>query len=157
MPGTKIIILRMRELVYTGIFVGIGILLVVLLYFMFWGKDDSRGENETADSTINYQAGVYTKELAFGESTVNLKVALDTDHVKSVEIEPLDESVTTMYPLMQPAVETISEQLAAGVTVEDIEMSEESQYTQEMILGAVEEILVENTRENGNNKDAEKK
>lgn len=146
MPGTKIIILRMRELVYTGIFVGIGILLVVLLYFMFWGKDDSQASKETADNTINYQAGVYTRELAFGESTVSLKVALDTDHVKSVEIEPLDESVTTMYPLMEPAVETISEQLAAGVTIEDIQLSEESQYTQEMILGAVEEILAENVR-----------
>lgn len=147
MPGTKIIILRMRELVYTGIFVGIGILLVVLLYFMFWGKNDNQGGSERADINTNYQAGVYTKELVFGESTVSLKVALDTDHVKSVEIEPLDESVTTMYPLMQPVVETISEQLAAGVTIEDIAMSEESQYTQEMILGAVEEILVENTQE----------
>lgn len=152
MPATKIVILRMRELIYTGVFVAIGILLLVLMFFMFWGKDSKGEKQKTGENKVSYQAGVYTKELAFGESTVSLQVSLDTDHVKSVEIVPLDESVTTMYPLMEPAVETISKQLAAGVATENIELTEESQYTQEMILHAVEEILAENTKGKAGNK-----
>lgn len=153
MPGTKIVILRMRELIYTGVFALIAIILLVLMFFMFWGKDSKEKKQDVGENKVNYQAGIYTKELAFGESTVSLQVSLDTDHVKSVEIVPLDESVTTMYPLMEPAVETISEQLAAGVTTEEIELTEESKYTQEMILNAVDEILKENTKGSTKNKE----
>lgn len=152
MPSTKIVILRMRELIYTGVFALIAIILLVLMFFMFWGNDSKEEKQEAGVSGVNYQAGIYTKELAFGESTVSLQVSLDTDHIKSVEIVPLDESVTTMYPLMEPAVETISKQLAAGVTPDNIELTEESQYTQEMILNAVEEILAENTKGSAKNK-----
>ena len=35
---TKIVVLHMKELIYTAIFVGLGILLVVLLLFMFLPK-----------------------------------------------------------------------------------------------------------------------
>lgn len=146
MPGTKIVILRMREVIYTAIFVGLGILLLIILFFMFWpGKDEKTGQRAETGSEVQYQAGVYTKEIKIGEATVDLQVALDQDHVKSVKIVPLDESVTTMYPLMEPAVNTISEQLAAGTSVEEIELSEESQYTQEIIMKEVKSILNEET------------
>ena len=83
MPKTRIVILRMREVIYTAIFVGLGILLLIILFFMFWpGKD--RGSQETASDgqKKQYQAGVYTKELSMGDATVNLQVTLDEDHVK---------------------------------------------------------------------------
>ncbi len=35
MSKTKIVVLQMKELVYTGIFVGLGILLIILLIVMF--------------------------------------------------------------------------------------------------------------------------
>ena len=78
-----------------------------------------------------------------GDATVNLQVTLDEDHVKSVRIVPLDESVTTMYPLIEPAVETISEQLQAGKEIAEISLTDESQYTEQIILNAVQEIISE--------------
>ena len=38
---TKIVVLRMKELIYTGIFVALGILLILLLVYMFSPKDKS--------------------------------------------------------------------------------------------------------------------
>ena len=142
MPGTKIIILRMREVIYTAIFVGLGILLLIILFFMFWPKqgDTEQAANVSAGEA-EYQAGVYTKELKMGNATVNLQVTLDENTVKSVEIVPLDESITTMYPLMEPAVATISEQLQAGRDIKEISLTDESQYTQQIVVSAVEEIL----------------
>ncbi|MDO4165960.1 MAG: hypothetical protein Q4D32_00995 [Eubacteriales bacterium] len=144
MPGTKIIILRMREVIYTAIFVGLGILLLIILFFMFWpGKDSGAQDAAVKSQEKQYQAGVYTKELQMGDATVNLQVTLDEDHVKSVEIVPLDESITTMYPLVEPAVKTISEQLQAGTEVDEISLSDESQYTEQIVLNAVQEIIQE--------------
>lgn len=142
MPGTKIIILRMREVIYTAIFVGLGILLLIILFFMFWPKQgDTEQTAKVSTGETEYQAGVYTKELKMGNATVNLQVTLDENTVKSVEIVPLDESVTTMYPLMEPAVAAISEQLQAGTDIKELSLTDESQYTQQVVVGAVEEIL----------------
>ena len=52
---TKIVVLHMKELIYTLIFAGLGILLIFLLLFMFLpGKED--GESV---ETMRYVAGVY--------------------------------------------------------------------------------------------------
>ena len=42
---TKIVVLHMKELIYTAIFIGLGILLIALLLFMFFPK------KEKTDST----------------------------------------------------------------------------------------------------------
>ena len=49
---TKIIVLRMKEIIYTAIFVGLGILLILLLLVMFRpGK-----ESTPASAKAQYQA-----------------------------------------------------------------------------------------------------
>lgn len=124
-------------------FCGVGIILLLLIVYLFVGKGRSEGKQDTADANERYQAGIYTKDITLGESTASLEVALDTDHIKSVKIVPLDESITTMYPLMEPAVKSVSNQLAAGVAPEEVELTKESKYTQQIIVDAVEEILEE--------------
>ena len=53
---TKIIVLRMKELIYTGIFVALGILLIILLIAMFRpGKEDS-GQDSSIGNTGNTAA-----------------------------------------------------------------------------------------------------
>ena len=80
MRGTKIIVLRMKELIYTAIFAGVGIILLLLIVYLFVGKGRSEGKQDTADANERYQAGIYTKDITLGESTASLEVALDTDH-----------------------------------------------------------------------------
>lgn len=148
MSRTKIVILQMRELIYTAIFVGLGIILLILLFVMFWpGKG---GKEETAsvsgETQQEYEAGVYTKEIKIGDASVNIQLSLDEDNVKSVELINLDESVSTMYPLMEPTVEKISKQLAAGKAMDEIVVSEESQYTEKMIVEAVSEMMQEHRK-----------
>ena len=60
-----------------------------------------------------------------------------------MELVNLDESVSAMYPLMEPTVEKISKQLAAGNSVEEIALSEESQYTEKLIVEAVSTMMQE--------------
>lgn len=137
MSKTKIVIIQLKEIVYTAIFVGLGILLIILLVFMF--MPDKKGSNDTAEAL--YTPGVYTTQLSLGSTELNLEVVVDADHINSVSLVNIDDSVTTMYPLIKPAVDTISEQLSAGTSLEDVKMSEESQYTQTLLLDAIETAL----------------
>ena len=66
MSKTKIVVLHMKEIIYTAIFVGLGILLILLLVFMFLPKNtDSTSDN---DAPI-YKAGVYTSQMTLNNAT----------------------------------------------------------------------------------------
>lgn len=75
---TKIVVLHMKELIYTVVFVVLGILLVLLLVYMFLPdkKDDA------AQETMKYVAGVYTSSITFNDSTVDVEVVV----VKTISI-----------------------------------------------------------------------
>ena len=134
---TKIVVLHMKELIYTAIFVGLGILLVILLLFMFLpGKE--KGESVP---TMKYVAGVYSSSIMFHDNTVDVQVIVDEDHINSISMVNLDKTVTTMYPLMEPALESISKQVIERQTTEGITYNAENQYTSMVLLNAIENAL----------------
>ena len=134
---TKIVVLHMKELIYTLIFAGLGILLIFLLLFMFLpGKED--GESV---ETMRYVAGVYTSSIQFGEHAVDMQVIVDENRIQSVSMVNLDETVETMYPLMEPALENIADQVVEKQTTEGITHSADYQYTSVVLLNAIENAL----------------
>lgn len=140
MSNTKIVILRMKEIIYTAIFIGLGILLILLLLIMFHpGKSDT--VKDSSDEANKYTPGVYTTEVALGNNTVNLEIVLDSDHVNHIRLTSLNDTVETMYPLLSPTVENISSQLSNGVDVENVVLSSESQYTETLLLEAINKTL----------------
>ena len=134
---TKIVVLHMKELIYTAIFVGLGILLIILLLFMFLPKEE---EGESVP-TMNYVAGVYSSSIMFHDNTVDVQVIVDENRINSVSLVNLDETVTTMYPLMEPAVESIGQQVIEKQSTEGITYNSENQYTSMVILNAIENAL----------------
>lgn len=134
----------MKELVYTGIFVGLGILLVILLIVMFYPfhKDESAQETNSSGIEANaYIPGVYNSQLQLGDTSLNLEVAVDENQIKSVSLVNLDESITTMYPLVQPSLEYIEGELIAGTAIDDIAVNEKSKYTQAMLVDGIKNAL----------------
>ena len=95
----------MKELVYTGIFVGLGLLLIILLIVMFYpsGDEDTAAETTTAEAAV-YNPGIYNSQMQLGDTTLNLEIVVDESQIKSVSLVNLDESVTTMYPLDRKSV-----------------------------------------------------
>lgn len=134
---TKIVVLHMKELIYTLIFAGLGILLVILLLCMFLpGK--TKGDDVP---TMNYVAGVYTSSVMVGDNSVDVQVIVDESRIQSISLVNLDETVTTMYPLVQPALESIEEQVVLNQSTEGITYSTENQYTSVVLLNAIENAL----------------
>lgn len=134
---TKIVVLHMKELIYTLIFAGLGILLMILLLFMFLpGKEEN-----TAVPTMHYVAGVYTSSVLFGNHTVDVQVIVDESRIQSISMVNLDETVTTMYPLMQPTLENIRAQVIEKQSTDEITYSADNQYTSVVLLHAIENAL----------------
>lgn len=133
---TKIVVLHMKEMIYTLIFAGLGILLILLLIFMFLPKESKK----TAE-TMNYVAGVYTSTIQFNDNTIDVQVVVDESRIQSVSLVNLDETVTTMYSLMEPAVQEIASQVCEKQSTDNIAYSEDNPYTSMVILNAVKSAL----------------
>ena len=66
---------------------------------------------------------------------------MDENHIKHIAFVNLEDSVEAMYPLMEPALESISAQIYEKQSLEDIAYDENNQYTTEVLLSAIDEAL----------------
>ena len=133
---TKIVVVKGKEIIYTAIFLVLGICLIILLVNMF-GSDNSL----KTETTGKYIPGVYSSTITLGENTLNVSVAVDKDTISGVTIENLNETVTTMYPLLEPALNEINNQISVVDNVDEISYSKENQYTYIILNQAIKNAL----------------
>lgn len=137
---TKIVVLHLKELIYTGIFVVLGILFLLLLIIMFLPGKKTTPEASGADEG-RYTPGKYTTSLILGNSAVDVEVVVDDNNINSIRLVNLDEAVTTMYPLMEPALNDLASQICTKQSLEDITYSDDNKYTSQVLLDAITSAL----------------
>ncbi len=134
---TKIVVLHLKEVVYTAIFAALGILLVILLIFMFLPGRKGE-ENKTA---ARYAAGAYTSSLQLNGSAIDVEVVVDDNRINSISLVNLDEATAAMYPLMQPALDNISQQVYEKQSLEGVSYGDDNQYTSMALIQAIQAAL----------------
>ena len=193
--NTKIVVLRRKELLYTGIFAALGVLFVILLLMLLLpGKAaDTSGTPDSPDSTAEtvmpdnvadlgripqsaqtedvstgavadtgavdndgavldsvsgpvgtdntYIPGIYTTELILGSETVNVEVIVNDHAITSLSLADPDETLTTMYPLLEPTMDSLSEQICETQDLSQVTYSAETRYTSLVLLEAVKASL----------------
>ena len=136
---TRIVVLHLKELIYTGIFAALGILFLLLLIIMFLpGKEQAPQDGTGSDRFV---PGKYTTSVILGNSSVDVEVVVDADNINSVRLVNLDEAVATMYPLMEPALNDLADQICEKQSLEDISYSEDNKYTSQVLLEAISSAL----------------
>ena len=143
---TKIVVLHMKELIYTGIFAVLGVLFVILLILMFLpGKDTkdppAEPEPEVTETASLYIPGIYTTELVLGSESIDVEVIVDKNSITSIRMVNLNEAVTTMYPLLQPTFDSICGQVIEQQSLESISYASDSKYTSLVLLEAIQNSL----------------
>lgn len=170
---TKIVVLHLKELIYTGIFAALGILFIILMIIMFLPdkktnqpsdipaeprtnetqtNEPTPGETQPGNtpkstgsaqntSSVSYIPGVYSTAMHLGNHTVDVEVIVDKDNINSIRLVNLDEAVTTMYPLLEPAFDSLTAQIYEAQSLEDITYTNENKYTSLVLLQAIEASL----------------
>ena len=69
---TKIVVLHLKELIYTGIFVLFGILFLIMLIIMFVPKD-KKEESTVETPAATYVPGIYTTSLIINDNVVDVE------------------------------------------------------------------------------------
>lgn len=155
---TKIVVLKMKELIYTAVFVGLAILLVAIGWAMFRNGNgaDNKNANKTPQTTNSssserdtnasadpqqYIPGIYTASLPLSGQSLDVEVIVDSAQIKSVRLVNLQESVAAMYPLIEPTMSSLQTQILSSQSVESITFEDSSKYTAYVLVQAVQTAL----------------
>ena len=149
---TKIFVLHMKEVVYTGIFIFLGLIFLILLAIMFLPKSDAVDSSlETTESiepdsgqqpaASKFTPGIYAATLEVSGNNLELQVIIEQQGITDVSFTHLDESIETMYPLFTPVLENISSQLKNGIPLSNIAYDDSQKYTATILLNTIETIL----------------
>ena len=128
---TKIVVLRMKEIIYTAIFIGLAIFLILLFFFMFRSEKEAPAPTAESVSPAVYAPGVYSASLSLGRQNVS------PDRISAVTLVPLSDSVAAMYPLIQPSMDALSAQILESQSLEGLEYPAGSQYTSMALMNAI--------------------
>lgn len=132
MNSTKIVVIQLKELIMTVLFSVLGVILLGILIYIFVPKDKS------VDSI--YIPGKYTSSITLGDKNIDVEVTVDNNEILSIELLNLDEQQQVFYPLVEPAMANISEQIIDKQSL-DIDLSSNSSKTESIILEAIKQAL----------------
>lgn len=133
----KFMVFHLKELIYTLIFIVLGIFLIFMLVFMFKDKESKSEETGT------YTSGIYTSKINLNDASMELKLSVDENHINSITVESIDDAITTMYPLVMPAFEDIANQVVSTQSVDNIKFQDGSMYTYTLLLNSIEDLIEE--------------
>jgi uncharacterized protein with FMN-binding domain len=72
---------------------------------------------------------------------MELCVTVDYDHINSITLSNLDETIETLYPLMSPTLEELSATILATQSTQNITYPDENRYTSMLLIQAINEAI----------------
>ena len=141
MSNTKIVVVKLKELILTTALVLAGVVALMLMIFLISGNKTPSGNSGDTPTSALYHPGVYTSSMTLNDTTIHLELVCDANHINSVRLVNLDEAVETMYPLLNPALSDLELQLAKDVPVSELVLTDGSKYTQTLLIEAIEQTL----------------
>ena len=145
---TKIIVLHMKEVVYTAVFLALALILLLVVFLIMFGsgkKDSAKkpSASSTAASAENarYIPGIYTSTISLGNQTFDVQVDVEQDRITAISMNNLSETTAAMYPLMEPALDSIASQIYVNQTTEGLIYGEDDRYTSELLVSAINQAL----------------
>nr|WP_317348745.1 hypothetical protein [uncultured Blautia sp.] len=135
---TKIVVLHMKEIIYTGIFLLFLLILGVVMLFMFGPGKTKTTSTEASDL---YTPGIYRSSISLNGSSFDVEVTVNADQIRSIHLTNLSESTAAMFPLMEPSLEELASQIYSGVSLEQLKYSSDQKYTSMLLIQAIGDAL----------------
>ena len=133
---TKIVVVKMKHVILTGVLLGILLLMIIFAATYFFSGDEPK---PAVEETGMYTPGVYNTSVALGGAAIDVSVAVDS--INSISLENMTDSVETMYPLVEPAMNELVSQIVQNQSTDNISYANTSQYTSKVLLNAIDNTL----------------
>ncbi|MGE4214293.1 MAG: hypothetical protein AB7E42_05900 [Anaerotignaceae bacterium] len=134
MPGSKFMVIKLKELMKTAVFAVLGVAIIVALIYFAVGR--------LGDSQAVYNPGVYSSQIELQNGNVLVEVKVGKTKIKKVSVSSDSETVPVFYPLFNTVAEDIGKQVVKQQTTQ-LEIEGDGSVTTALILDAVDESLAQ--------------
>ena len=142
---TKILVLHLKEILYTAAFALLGILLVVLIVVLFLPSAKEKTTVESAESLstdqLKYKKGDYDANVTLGDQSLTLRVTVTDSSIEAISFIDLSEECKTMYSLLISSLEDLTKQILDTQSLDEIVYPDERKYTSMVLLDAIQKAL----------------
>ena len=135
---TKIVVLHMKEVIYTAIFLVLLIILGILVFFMFGSGKSSQ---VSSMGTSRYTPGIYRSSLSLNNNTFDVEVTVDADRISSIHLTNLSKTTAAMFPLIEPALDSLASQIYSSQSLENLDYPSDQKYTSAMLIEAIRKAV----------------
>ena len=142
MGKSRILVLQLKEILLTLGLIVLGIFIILLVIFIFKSDNEDQEVKSTfSQSQSHYIPGKYSKEFSLNDTMITMEITVDETIIKDITLSSKDEDLNTVYPLLESSLDDINKQLNEGVSLNDIEISNESKYTKQLLLNTINDVL----------------
>ena len=136
--STRIVVIKLKELISAAILVILAIILIIFLVIAFSNK---AATTSTKSAHAKYTAGVYSSTVTLNGNPIDIQVTVDENNINNIQMVNLSDSIATMYPLIQTSFDEISTKVCEAGSTENITYASENKYTATILLKAINSAL----------------
>ena len=138
MVKSRFLVLQMKDLIRMGIFVVIGLVLLVVLIMAIMPNGSNAGEMTFG----NFTPGTYTSYIIIHNQPIGVLVTVDENEIVEINLSQMAESQEVFYPLIRPTMAALSQQVIYRQST-DVEAPIEAAITSRILLDAINNALIQ--------------
>jgi len=135
MGGTKIIVLKLRQIIKSFLLTLGGLILIALLIILFLPKKD-------AENSGIYNPGSYYSQVMLQGKPIKIEVTVDQNKILRLKLNDINNTQKILYPLVQSTMQNLAHQVVQYQSG-DIPVSSNYPITEKFLLNAVQDALAQ--------------
>jgi len=112
MGGTKIFVLKLKDLIRIGVFALLGLALIILLLVLLVPRGRGAGPDEDpAYNSERFVPGTYASTIVLNDEPIQVRVTVSESDILMVYLEGMNDVLRTFFPLFEPRMRDLAEEV----------------------------------------------
>ena len=109
MGGTKIFVLRIKDVIRIGAIIVAGLVILGVLTVLFTSRTDQGGASHPEPTGALYIPGTYTASIILNDRPLDVIVTVTEYEIIAIEMTEMYENQRMLFPLFEPMMERVSD------------------------------------------------
>ena len=111
MGGTRIFVLRIRDIIRVAAIALVGLIILGVLAYMFMPRQEAQPRAEPAASPALYIPGTFSASIILNDRPLDVMVTVTEHEIIAVEMSEMYESQRALFPLFEPMMQRLSNEV----------------------------------------------
>lgn len=130
--STKIVVVKLREVIKTSVLAAIGLIILGIIIYFFIPKNNNHQSK--------YIPGTYAAEIILHSNPVLVEVEVSKNEITDIQLLNMGTTQEVFYPLFERSIKTVANQIIKTQNT-SVDSSLDNSMTTEILVKAVEKAI----------------